>query len=1100
MSEQASKGTARICRRCGAALLPRAPAGLCPKCLLGQAVESSAQSAHARAAAAAPPEPLLPEASARHFGDYELIEKIAAGGMGIVYKARQLSLNRIVALKMVLGGPLASAAERQRFLDEAQTAASLQHPNIIAIHEVGEHAGQPFFSMDHVEGRSLAEVLRHGPLPPRRAAGYAKTIAEAVAYAHQRGVLHRDLKPSNVLIDQSDQPRITDFGLAKRLTGDSDLTVSGQVLGSPSFMAPEQAQGRHREIGPPSDVYSLGALLYHLLTGRPPFQAATLTEVLRQVVTTEPPAPRLLNPSLPRDLETICLKCLEKEAPRRYQTASALAEELGRFLEGKPILARPVGTAVKAWKWCRRRPAMAGMGAGLVLTFLVGLGGVLWQWRRAATGESQARQNAQAEFRQRYAADMHLAQLALERNNRFLAVNLLNKYRPAGSSPASRSSSPAADPRGWEWRYLWQLCQSDELLALHRYPQGINALAVAKGAEILAVATYDGVALWDLKTRQPWAPLPVGGANALSFSPTDHLLAVGRWNGRGEPVVELWDLNAGKPTKVRSYPTGNYSLAFSPDGKLLASFDSAGSVRITDWASGQHLHEFEVAPLRETWAGVVQFSPDGRQLAIGEDFGLLRIFDLQTRTFMTNETKGAESVNSLAFSAASGLLAAGLGYGEGTIGLWDTRSGALLGELTNHTDFVTALVFSADGRELLSASNDGTIRVWSVADRVERHCLQSPGEGLRALVMLPDGRTLVSGGVEGSVCFWDTVATNQATSHTSLALWEGLESLRGLERRAFESATLDPRVVQRLGLTFTPDSRNFITMDERTGVLTRWDARAWRRVESLPALGSNHWGVALSPDGHWLATGDLLPPRVTLRDWSTLQVVTNSPVPIEVFGILRFSPSGHYLLALTLCNSWRPSVRLWRVADWAEVTLSGQQFQGVWGMLDLSPDDRFLAVGFANGAVKLFHFPSFELAKELGYHKAAVNGVLFSRDGRMLASTSADGSARLWGMAANQPVALLRGHASWVWGFGFSPDGLRLATGGTSSRDAVKLWDLSAERELLSLPAKGAYFFGVGFSPDGNTLVAMCASGLAHLWRAPSWADIEAAEKKQRER
>jgi len=1017
--------------------------------------------------------------------------------MGVVYKARQLSLDRIVALKMVLGGPLASAAERQRFLAEAQTAASLQHPNIVAIHEVGEHAGQPFFSMDYIDGRNLAELLRAGPLPPQRAAGYTETIAEAVAYAHQRGILHRDLKPSNVLIDPSDQPRITDFGLAKRLTGESDLTVSGQVLGSPSFMAPEQAQGRNCDIGPPSDVYSIGALLYHLLTGRPPFQAATLTEVLRQVVTAEPAAPRLLNHGLSRDLETICLKCLEKEPLRRYATAQELAADLGRFREGKSIQARPVGFAGKAWKWCRRRPALAGMGAGLVLTFVFGLAGVLWQWHRATIGESLARQNAQAEFRQRYAADMHTAQLALEQNNRPLAISLLNKYHPRHESQISdlKFEIPG-DLRGWEWRYLWQFCQSDELRTLHRYPQAINALAVAKGGKILAVATYDEVTLWDLTTRQRSASLPGGGAKALSFSPTDPLLAVGRWNDRGQPVAELWDLHSSQPTKVHTLPTGNHSLAFSPDGKRLASFDSAGSVRIIDWASGQHLHEFEAAPLRETFAGVVAFSPNGRQLAIGEDFGLLRLFNLETGTCMTNLTKSAESVNSLAFSPASDLLAAGLGYGEGTIGLWDTRSGEPLGELTNHTDFVMALVFTADGRQLLSASRDGTIRVWSVADRVERQRLHSPGEGLSALALLPDGRTLVSGGLKGSVCLWDVIAANRAPSHTNLALREGFESVRGLERHAFEAATLDPRVVQRLGLAFMADSSSFIATDKHTGLLARWDARSWQRVEDLPALGSNHWAVALSSDEHWLATGDCRPARVTLWDWTTRQAVTNFAVPIEVFGILRFSRSGHYLIAFTLCNGLKLSNQLWRVGDGLEVPLTGGQFNGLWGMVDISPDDRFLAAGFVNGTVKLHHFPSLELAKELGHHQRAVNGVLFSPDGRWLSSTSEDGSARVWDVAKRQPVASLRGHANEVWGFGFTPDGSRAATGGTTTRDAVKLWDLHAERELLSLPAQGKYFFVLGFSPDGNTLFAMSASGIAHLWRAPSWVEIEAFEEK----
>ncbi|MHC1767460.1 MAG: WD40 repeat domain-containing serine/threonine protein kinase [Verrucomicrobiia bacterium] len=1080
---------ARICERCGAALLPRAPAGLCPKCLLGQAVKAPTQSAPASPPAAAPPARGLAEASTTPFGDYELIEEIARGGMGVVYKARQLSLNRIVALKMVLGGPLASPAVCQRFLDEAQTAAGLQHPNIIAIHEVGEHGGQPFFSMDYVEGRNLAEVLRGGPLPPQRAAGYAKTIAEAVAYAHQRGILHRDLKPSNVLIDQSNQPRITDFGLAKRLTGESDLTVSGQVLGSPNFMAPEQAQGRHQEVGPPSDVYSIGALLYHLLTGRPPFQAASLTEVLRQVVTIEPAAPRLLNPSLPRDLETVCLKCLEKEVPRRYQTARELAEELGRFLEGKPIQGRPVGAAGKAWKWCRRRPALAGMGAALVLTGVLGLAGVLWQWH-------QTRQLAQAEFRQRYAADMHLAQLALERNNRPLAISLLDKYRPSSSGLSTPNPQPSTDPRGWEWRYLWQLCQGDELLTLHRYSQPINALAVSKAGQVLAVATYNEVTLWDWPIKRPGSPLPIRGARSLSFSPTGNLLAVGTWNERDQPVVELWELDAGKAAKVLTREVGNHSLAISPDGRLLASFDSAGSFRIIDWASGQSLYEFQVPPIREDWAGVVVFSPHGRQLAVGEDLGRLRLLELRTGTFVTCPTPIAESINALTFSPASDLLAAGLGYGEGTIGLWDSRSGEPLGQLTNHTGYVTALAFTADGRQLLSASVDGTIRVWSVADRVELHRLETSGEGLRALAFLPDGQTLVSGGLKGSVCFWDATPRSQTAVYTNLAVWPGFESIRGLERPAFESATLDPKVLQRVGLAFTPNSGSFITMEERTGVLARWewDARSWRPIETLPALGSNHWGVALSSDGHWLATGDF-PGRVTLWDWTTRQAVTNFAVPIEFFGLLRFSHSDRYLLAATVRNNLKFSARLWRTGDWVEVPLQGAQLQGHWGV-DLSPDDRLLAAGYASGAIKLFRFPSLEIEATLGSQKELGALVLFSPDGRWLVSTSTDGSARLWDVATRRLLASLRGHINWVWGPAFSPDGRRLATGGTSARDAVRLWDLGAHRELLSFQAEGKYFIGLAFSPDGNTLTAMSLSGNAHLWRAPSWAEIEAVEKR----
>jgi eukaryotic-like serine/threonine-protein kinase len=1094
VNERVTTGTTRVCERCGAALLPRAPAGLCPKCLLRQAVAAAAQSAPAGPAGGARPEPALAEASAPRFGDYELIEKIATGGMGVVYKARQLSLNRIVAVKMVLGGALASAALRQRFLEEAQTAASLQQPNIIAIHEVGEHAGQPFFSMDYVEGRNLSELLHEGPLAPQRAAGYTKTIAQAVAYAHQRGILHRDLKPSNVLIDQSDQPRITDFGLAKRLTSDSDLTVSGQVLGSPNFMAPEQAQGRHGAVGPPSDVYAIGALLYHLLTGRPPFQAATLTEVLRQVVTIEPAAPRLLNPSLPRDLETICLKCLEKEAPRRYQTARELAGELGRFLEGKPIQARPVSAAGRGWKWCRRRPALAGMGATLALSLTLGLAGVLWEWRRATSGESLARQNAQAEFRQRYAADMHLAQLAVERNNRPLAVSLLDKYRPDSVQPSTLNHQPSTDLRGWEWRYLWRLCRGDELFTLHRYPGGITALAVCRN-KVLAVGTYNGVALWDLTSRRQLKGLPTGATRSLAFSPMDDsLLAVGTW-ATNQPVAELWDVSAGKLIRSFTHELWVQSLAFSPDGKRLASFDGAGSVRIVDWDTRQSLTNFAVPHIRDSSSGVVVFSPDGRQLAIGEDYGRLRLLDLQEWSFVECPTQTPESINALAFSPDSKWLAAGFGYCEGIIGLWDTQSGKPRVRMTNHTDYIKAIAFTADGRRLLSASVDGTIRLSSAADHTELRRLQAWGEGLTALALLPDGQAAISGGLKGSVCFWDVTPNAQTPAHTNLPVSLGLQSYVGLEPSAFASKTLDARAVRQCGLTFTPDPRSILAT-EPGGALARWDVRSWERVERLSALGSNHWAVALSPDGRWLATGDF-PDRVTVRDWTNQQPVAKFTVPCEFWGLVYFSQSGHYLISFTFDNDYRASDRVWRTSDWTEIPVTGPQMQGCWGIV-LSPDDRLLAAGYTDGSVKLLRFPSLEVEAALPKYSVAMGGIAFSPDGRRLATTSGDnGSTQLWDVPTLRQVASLRGHFSWTFGMAFSPDGQRLATGGTGARDAVILWDLVAQRELLSLPAEGKYFMCVGFSPDGNTLAAVSLSGSAHLWHAPPWEEIEAAENRQ---
>ena len=303
-------------------------------------------------------------------GDYEIVEVIGRGGMGVVYRARHRRLDRTVALKMLQAGDTADDVQLKRFQAEARAAANLDHPGIVPVYEVGEYGGRHFMSMALVEGTSLAEWTRDGPLPPEEAASLLKSIAEAVQFAHERGVVHRDIKPANILLDAAGRPRITDFGLAKNVLDDAGLTTTGQVLGTPAYMSPEQAAGR--EAGQAADVYSLGATLYFLLTGRPPFHAAGVMETLRQVAEQEPAPPRLLNPGIPRDLETICLKCLRKEPRRRYESAKELAGDLGRWLRREPIRARPVRPAEKAWLWCRRKPWFAGSVALIAVLMVLG--------------------------------------------------------------------------------------------------------------------------------------------------------------------------------------------------------------------------------------------------------------------------------------------------------------------------------------------------------------------------------------------------------------------------------------------------------------------------------------------------------------------------------------------------------------------------------------------------------------------------------------------------------------------------------------------------------------------------------------------------------
>ena len=380
----------RICPDCGAELASDAPDGACPACALRGAL--SPESGDGSAANPPPTSTSSPGTKVHYFGDYEIGAEIGRGGMGVVYKARQVSLNRDVALKMILAGRLASEAEVKRFVHEARAAANLQHPNIVAVHEVGVHDGHHYYSMDFIEGRNLEELARQQPLPAQQAAQYMRAIADAIHFAHEHGTLHRDLKPTNILINIFDQPRVTDFGLARCEGLDPHLTASGQVLGTPGFISPEQAQAKSAVVGPHSDVYSAGAVLYYLLTQRAPFAAGSVADTLHLVIHHEPVSPRALNPSVPRDLETICLKCLDKDPARRYPSAQDLSDELGRFTKGEPILACPPNVAERAWRWCARNRALSASLGTAALLLVAGVVASTWQAVRAKAEAARSRQ------------------------------------------------------------------------------------------------------------------------------------------------------------------------------------------------------------------------------------------------------------------------------------------------------------------------------------------------------------------------------------------------------------------------------------------------------------------------------------------------------------------------------------------------------------------------------------------------------------------------------------------------------------------------------------------------------------------------------------
>ena len=1066
----------------------------------------------------------------RYFGDYELLDELGRGGMGVVFKARQVSLNRLVALKIIRSAELASEDELRRFQNEAEAVAQLDHPGIVPIIEVGEFGQRKYFSMKLIVGRGLDVVKARYRDDSRAAARLVSTVAKAVHHAHLRGILHRDLKPSNILIDEAGSPHVTDFGLAKRVEGDSGITHSGAIMGTPSYMAPEQASGKRGLVTTASDVYGLGAVLYDLLTGRAPFRGESVLDTLKLVLEREADPIRPQNPAVDRDLETICLKSLEKDPKRRYASAEALAADLDHWLAGEPIAARPISTAQRGWKWVRRHPAVSSLAASLSLALVVGLVGITLLYLRAEAARKLAADNAVAEKKARKEAESSAtaalkargeaetagkaALAASARAESSLYVNrikLAQQYWSTGNvAQAERILDACPEPlRNWEWRYMKRLCHP-EVFTLSSDGRFTDGVAFSDDGRRMAAFTRNvggaGAQVWDLATRKPITEVPSTGFDpprkftAGAFSHDGTTVALGDSKG----LVTLFDASTGKPIRdVGTLEGGVNSLDFSPDGKLLAAarVDSrdgdplvpALAPRIRSsmkvWKVADNSVVFGLADV----GSVTQFSPDGRFLLVFKQNMSLRFIPGQPfsaalwRIADWTEFRALPSINSWSFSREGRRLAiAGrvTGSGERFLKVLDIESGKEL-FAARPDDLPSDIALSPDGSRLVACrSMRGEFDLWDVEAKTILRTYRGHSHWIKAIAFNPAGSMIVTCSWDNTIRFWDPTTDPIGRRPTNVA------PIAHASDAAIRPDGKQMAFVQgeSVGGLFNPGA-SVTLFDPEAGMVTKTIANA-------------HPGgarrVAYSADGKTVASGGR---DGKVRVWNA---ATGEPIGsfsghegnIEA---LALSPDGLWVASShepAEVTRWRNgrgpyppkmpgAVKVWDAKTGAvrrTIDLATTPYQAVF-----SHDGASLATAQAAfsdaGSVKLWDLATGE--RRWDAKAEGSETLLFSPDGSTLAAAGGSQGITLLDARTGRALSRLTGQDRGIFGgIAFSPDGRRLATANSTE---VKLWDTADGQEILTLPRlpDGKDLKGVAalaFSPDGKRLIAALRDGRVEIW------------------